>query len=289
MFYSNDTPKFGDSQAVQSVSKGNRSITIKATQVAISVANIDGIGCVAFGRLFYRGGYLYTKRLCVDFSLEVGKETRPPYQITDESVAIGDGNTTKFKTKFRHPYNATIKINGQTVGSGVNVLNASLTSFSANTQPLEDIVLTNAFINKPTVPRYPIRMGRDSDTGYAATISAGGAIQLKENVVGLYRINAANGNIKGSNDGETWVDVATSTANSQMDQSGAHYKFYKNTGSSDASIYMNAYDGYNIIFDTPPASGDVITIDYTTDYIPKDSDHVLDVELTFTFGEWTGE
>ena len=105
--------------------------------------------------------------------------------------------------------------------------------------------------------------------------------------IGVRSISGTNGTIQGSNDGVTWNSVDTPSA--PMPDAQAHYKYYKNNSSSNVAIYMNAYDGYNIIFDNPPAQGDVITIDYTTDYIPKDSDHVLDVELTFTFGEWTGE
>lgn len=39
-----------------------------------------------------------------------------------------------------------------------------------------------------------------------------------------------------------------------------------------------------IIFDTAPANDLLVTADYTTKYIPKDSDHVLDVTMKITFG-----
>jgi hypothetical protein len=39
-----------------------------------------------------------------------------------------------------------------------------------------------------------------------------------------------------------------------------------------------------IIFDTAPANDLLVTADYTTKYIPKDSDHVLDVIMKITFG-----
>lgn len=41
---------------------------------------------------------------------------------------------------------------------------------------------------------------------------------------------------------------------------------------------------YNVVFDTAPANDLLVTADYTTKYIPKDSDHVLDVTMKIQFG-----
>lgn len=41
---------------------------------------------------------------------------------------------------------------------------------------------------------------------------------------------------------------------------------------------------YNVVFDTAPANGLLVTADYTTKYIPKDIDHVLDVTMKIQFG-----
>lgn len=41
----------------------------------------------------------------------------------------------------------------------------------------------------------------------------------------------------------------------------------------------------SITFDTAPANAAIITADYWVDYIPKDTDHVLDVQFSITFGE----
>lgn len=95
------------------------------------------------------------------------------YQIQSESVGIGDGSTTQFKTKFSFPYSATVYVNGSPV---------------------------QAQVKKET-----------------------------------------------------------------------------------------SYNNYNIIFSTAPSNGDVITIDYTTDYIAKDSDHVVDIALTLQFGDYQGQ
>ena len=44
---------------------------------------------------------------------------------------------------------------------------------------------------------------------------------------------------------------------------------------------------YNIHFDVAPAAGAVITIDYTPDCIAKDENHVFDLTLELTLGEYT--
>lgn len=40
-----------------------------------------------------------------------------------------------------------------------------------------------------------------------------------------------------------------------------------------------------ITFNEPPGEGDVITVDYSVPYIPKDENHVLDLQLSIQFGE----
>lgn len=40
-----------------------------------------------------------------------------------------------------------------------------------------------------------------------------------------------------------------------------------------------------IVFNTPPADGEIITADYSVDYVPKDSDHVLDLQVAIQYGE----
>jgi uncharacterized protein (DUF2164 family) len=49
------------------------------------------------------------------------------------------------------------------------------------------------------------------------------------------------------------------------------------------TAYTRTFDD-KIILDTAPANGLLVTADYTTKYIPKDSDHVLDVTMKIAFG-----
>ena len=255
-------------------------ITYKSQQIPVATGNINGIASIS----------IYSNRN--DSRIEVcriegGTGTFDPAHITSETVGIGDGTTTKFKTKFDKPYNAAIKINGAAISGGVSInkLPASAIS-SANTAWSSNGSFARA------VKKDKLTLGESYRSSNSVNLSIGQSwvteILIPE--IGIHHIYAQNGVIEGSNDGITWVSVATAQSNAQMNQAGAHYRYYRRIdGDYNTPYYFNDYDGYNIIFDNPPAQGDVITIDYTTDYIPKDSDHVLDVELTFTFGEWTGE
>jgi hypothetical protein len=45
--------------------------------------------------------------------------------------------------------------------------------------------------------------------------------------------------------------------------------------------------GYNVHFDTPPVDGAVITADYNTESIAKDINHVFDLSVVITLGEYS--
>lgn len=49
------------------------------------------------------------------------------------------------------------------------------------------------------------------------------------------------------------------------------------------TAYTRTFDD-KVVFDTAPANDLLVTADYTTKYIPKDSDHVLDVTMKIQFG-----
>lgn len=250
----------------------NRTLTMKFAQVGISQANVEGgigtiINCV--GKSY---GY------------DVGNEivifaSNTPYTIESESVGVGDGSTTKFKTKFDKPYAATVYVNGVAQTSGVTV------------SKTPRIALTG---NSGTICNY--LKERYSDNINAMTDAT--SIQLKNSRVventlypalSIGQVPSGTSEVLGSNDGVNWTACSLTTSGSYKIINDI-YKYYKTSDGSARAITApnNHHDGYNIVFDTAPAQGDVITIDYTTDYIPKDTDHVLDVEFTFVLGEYSG-
>ena len=106
-------------------------------------------------------------------------------------------------------------------------------------------------------------------------------------------------NIKLSTDGVNWVDAGSSspwyagmvaTLNSFTP---AAYKYIKATfvtGAGGGSlayirIYATPPATKHITFTTPPASGAAITADFSTEYINKTSNFMLDVQAEVLFGE----
>ena len=93
---------------------------------------------------------------------------------------------------------------------------------------------------------------------------------------------------------ESWETVVTKTkADTTVPESLRRKKYIKIVGHNDGNygqdiaFATDVDSAHNVIFDTPPAEGAVITIDYTPGTIAKDADHVFDFSLEFTFGEYT--
>ena len=51
----------------------------------------------------------------------------------------------------------------------------------------------------------------------------------------------------------------------------------------------STFTGKTLHFNTPPAAGAVITVDYTTDTVAKNANHVFDLSVTIQLGEYSGE
>lgn len=274
-------------------------MTLTFPQVPISEGNINGIKMLAIG--LYRSNQYWGSSYAVDAYPSVlvtgGTQALPANTITGESVGIGDGTTTRFKTKTSFPRNATVYVNGIAQNSGVTIKELPSYSVAAGAVGMTNgpFILSRRYPENLKLLKPTARYGSQGDSGYSSWyfwFRPGEVIRVVNSDSGIYSFyywQSGTHIIEGSNDGITWTTLADLGAeNTQMAQSGAHYKYYRNSGTSGCRIKVNAYDGNNIEFATAPAEGDVITIDYTTDCIPKDTDHVLDVTLTFTFGEWQG-
>lgn len=265
----------GDTPNASSIVRNynNKTMTFPKLRADIGYVNMLGVGAIGIGAGYYP-----------DIVIRSGKTLIPPTQITSESVGIGDGSTTKFKTKMDCPYNATVYVNGVQV-SGVQV----------KRKPAR-VLASPSYYDSDSWEYYTqVYDGTDIPTNNDAKhqydeIYAGTYLHaLRELQINTLRTIDAALKLEGSNDGTTWTTILqTSGDGTHTVSNSTNYKFLRfNTAVREITYSEN--DGYNIIFTTPPAQGDVITIDYTTDYIPKDSDHVLDVELTLTFGEYQGQ
>lgn len=121
--------------------------------------------------------------------------------------------------------------------------------------------------------------------------------------LGLHSLASANtvARIEVSNDMLTWESAGTfelsrsssSPAELTIPQALRTRKYWRfiNVGPYVADFHLQfvadvADTAHNIVFSSPPAAGAVITADYEPDCIPKDINHVFDIDLVITVGEY---
>lgn len=251
----------------------NKTITYTLPRLSQAEGNINGIV------------YLLGSGSFQGIALKQGSNTWNPFTITNESVGVGDGTTTVFKTKCHFPYNATVYINGVAQSSGVTVLKLPCDN-QAMVMPIDTDLSDdsqNKLVYSPTSGPY------DGAVVYNPLYNETGTSLVYVTASGSYN----NGYLYASNDLVNWTLIASGqrvtylTTYLAVPAEYKHYKYFRtNVANGYGYNYITDFTG-NIVFDTPPADGDVITIDYTTDCIPKDEDHVMDATVTFQFGDYT--
>lgn len=220
-------------------------------------------------------------------------------QILSEAVGTGNGTTQNFRTKFAFPTDATVYVDGVAQTSGVTVY----PDHPAQSDRLDHFLAPIAVVTSPDKLVLFDDVLQDS-TGEAINP---GEEHAYENVVDGLEItslrisgasSAGNATIYVSDDLDSWTNTgATLTTDSwwtiPAQYAGSKYWKIKNNKTS-GSISLNGgknadLTSYAIRFDSPPAAGAVITADYKTPMIPKDDNHLMDISMTVTFGEYSGE
>ena len=268
----------------------SKTIIVSSGRFGIDDANESGIKQIGIAAMYWNtsdnGANEFSNLLAV---VKSGSTMLPKSQIVNESVGIGDGNTTLFKTKFDCPYNATVYVNGVQAQNVVVYKRPSRVQLAPYVEVLD-----------PSSTKNNIKGGDPTCRGIFSTSHKLSTTSLEHDYfiynpwyeIGIDYIGGSYINaVYGSNDFENWVSTGSSLSGADR-----NYKYYKIHQQNHAGTYNNStlslttssYSGMNIEFSTPPAVGDVITIDYDTDVIPKDSEHVYDFSLTLTFGEWSG-
>lgn len=207
-----------------------------------------------------------------DIMLIPGGTWYPYSTITNEAVGTGDGSTTDFSLDFPFAHNAVFYVDG-VEQNGVTVDYApNTTNFSAHLIPCESSTVF--------WPR-----SRDYSIGNTAIY------YNPAYVVGLSSLYVNAGNIDASDDLQTWTNLGSRGSDGTFSIPAGHqnhkyyrFKFYRNTNFATASA---SFTGNVVHFATPPANGAVITANYQTDSIAKDSDHVFDLTVTLQLGEYT--
>lgn len=202
--------------------------------------------------------------------------------ITNEAVGTGDGTETEFALDFDFPTNAKIYINGVQKTSGVTVREIPM-----GTVPLWHYMRSLSLDSMSPSKVVDSPIGRQSNY-----IKNGEILYNRAYAIGVSGFSNNNGGkVWGSNDLDTW-ELLMDTTDTSVTLTGAqqNYRYFKaetNGTNYNISFTTNTYNGKAIVFDTPPANGAVITADYHTPYVAKDSDHVFDFKITWQFGEYT--
>ena len=246
-----------------------KKLTFTAPRYTESEGNIGGIT------------HLVTTNELAGLAIKCGAKSWNKYHVTGEAVGTGDGETTEFKTKIGLPENAVVKINGNRA-NGVTVKKIPterirLMRIDGDLSEDGNLVYAGSYVPKWKGTMYFYNPDYQ-DVGFVA-IRAGHYYSWSDPV------------IYASNDLITWTQVNGTSSDSQyypILEQYRHYKYFKIVIGESNDLNTNYADiPNNIIFNTAPAVGDVITIDYDTECIPKDADHVFDASITFTFGEYT--
>ena len=231
-----------------------------------------------------------------------------PPAISGEAVGTGDGSTTGFATAFPVKTGGTVYVDG-VAASGVSVHTgpAAVTNME---QWFNRLNAKNAnALTESGTPIYANSNNLNGDYLDTTDLSANATTSVYENpffALGLAKFQAkilyANPGtlvVQASDDCETWADVCTISGNNSSYSESAvpaayknkKYWRFKNTTDSSRNWMVRAVgaaadEAHNIVFDTAPAAGAVITCDYVPDCIAKDSNHVLDLSVTLTLGEY---
>lgn len=244
--------------------------------------------------------------------VEIDDSWYPGTDISGEAIGTGDGTIKDYCTKFGYAVSPKIYING--VETSDYIMDTNLPLFESTAIG----ALSNALVTSRSLFR-PITLAEDGTELYSVFFSSvnhdcstkldtvyknlfNNSAKIEKMIFGTSGTYVIGLSV--SNDGISWTDITTidkATLSGYgiiiIPENLQSYKYFKIL-QSKATMNEYYYNGVNfwfginktinnIHFNTPPASGAVITADYTTKTIAKDADHVFDFSLTIQLGEHT--
>ena len=252
-----------------------KKLTYEFTRAAVGKCNVEGgFGWMDFSSQDTSSSVTY----CV-------VDVRDEYEVTGEAVGTGDGSTTAFATKFDIPTNAKVYVDGVEMTSGVTVKPHPLT---VNAMEYMTAIHGKLHDNKPC-PCTPQLQMTSAHVIYAYN---------PLHSLGIGKFDASYRysywRFAFSDDLKNWSqDYSCGTVIPEEHRYRKYLRITTTYTSSENISYVSAtfasesnVSAKNIIFDAPPAEGSVITIDYTTPFVPKDSNRVYDLSIIIQFGEY---
>ena len=212
--------------------------------------------------------------------------------IVGEAVSTGDGATVDFATKFDLPTNAKIYVDG------VLQPDVVVDCVPLNYQHMGQYFQAVEVEDGVAYPGLPDR-GKDNECLIGDNIGTGGTDEnvfynpfYEYGIVSFAYSFYGDGGVWMSDNLIDWVKVPKSPYT--VPEEYRNYRYFKHktvASGSYSSVTMKNFvtdglTGKNIHFATPPAEGAVITADYETVVIAKDSNHVFDLNIVIKLSEY---
>lgn len=273
-----------------SVDVSNKKLIFTAARQAAQKGNTFSSKVKGFGWLCAYTAYENGKVYYPAFALRSTGAWYGGTSIVGEAIGTGDGSTTDFATLFDGAENVTVYVNGieaqnVTINSGP-LLYTDLSCYFRQITEENNVMyssigkgLSSSFVTDDSGITNGVWFNPNYAYGVTSFVKSG-----------------ANGDIEASDDGITWVVISasgTGTGIKTVPVAYQYYKYWKITGMPSQLYYCSSFlpvtalDGKNLKFASAPAPGAVITADYTTPTIAKDANHVFDLTITITLGEYT--
>lgn len=265
-----------------------KTATLTMNRIPVSSVNIGGIKSIGIGKQYNLGGAF---NFYCDLILYPDSSWCPGSTITAEAIGTGDGSAIDFATDFPLVSSPTIYVDGVEQTSGVSVdLGVPLTTNIG--QYFEFLPQYSEWITATGL------VGHQNPCVSSANIDRGQSMSVWHNphyALGVDTFYASNTTVKVavSNDLETWADLTVAYGTNNVPSEYKNYKYWRmGTPGADVSAFAFNFCNTSILtsnihFTTAPTNGAVITADYTTGTIAKDSDHVFDLSIEITLAEKT--
>lgn len=281
----------------------NKTYTFSGRLPADKGNNVGGIGWWICSSS-YRSAYHYIAN-------QLAIKAIPPIfngsHIQSEAVGTGNGTTADFCTVFDYPKNAIIYVDG-VVSS--NVIVEDVPKYNTRMgQYLEcvDVVDGEVYtcfddLYNGNYGDYPIG-GSNTDKVYIQGTRIFYNPNYRYGISSFYSYLYYNSSkycsgIYVSDDLVTWNSITSGSIPNDTINVPEEYRYKKYWKFEMVDVSSETYiskvtatdlTGMNIHFETPPAEGSVITIDYDTPVIAKDENHVFDLSITLHLGEYVEE
>lgn len=259
--------------ATLSFSAASKTLTITMPRRSVSANNIAG----GIRAIVCRASSAETAPAVL--SLLVGGSWYPSTSIVGEAIGTGDGVKKDFAFAYCEAYNATIKVNGTAQSNGISIDERS---------PLL-VTDMGAYFMSIAADGVTPRTYYAKDIKSLVTATGTSYWYNPFWSVGIKSLTIQNGTLFVSNDMQLFEQIGYVNGPTVVPDAYRQYKYFKfvpnnSYGGGLFSITANCTSNH-IHFSTPPATGAIITADYTTKTVAKDANHVFDLTVTIQLGE----